>query len=155
MNNNTYKSDVEAKKEYKKRLISEGIYDSVEITSKPADITAEKNGQKYYFEIKMTQKNDTYFGAATFTEWYTAYKYPKYYKFVIARKIKDGEFEFTEISPENFEQYCTIPPMKVYFNYPIVTKSKKRKKVKTTLKLTENNFNKLNNLYEQLKTIKS
>lgn len=45
------KSDVKAKEAYIKFLLSQG-FDEAHVTARPADITAHKNGETYYFEIK-------------------------------------------------------------------------------------------------------
>ena len=62
------KSDVKAKEAYINFLLSHG-FDEANVTARPADITARKNGETYYFEIKKTSKEKLYFGAATLTEW--------------------------------------------------------------------------------------
>ena len=50
------KSDVKAKKEFVKLLKNRGFEASV--VSKPADISATKDGQTWYFEIKMTKRKN-------------------------------------------------------------------------------------------------
>ena len=147
------KSDVNAKHEYIKVLENKG-YENVHVSASPADITAEKDGETYYFEIKKTSREDTYFGAATFTEWEAAFNKPENYTFVVAQ-TNEGEdsFEFTELTPEEFMSYCTIPPMKVYFNYSFNgNKSKTTSKKSKSVKLTKENFMMLNNVYKSLKT---
>ena len=62
------KSDVKAKEAYVKVLAEEGFKD-IEIISTPTDISASKNGTKYFFELKFTNQTEKYFGAATLTEW--------------------------------------------------------------------------------------
>lgn len=116
MNKINKKSDVAAKKAYKKYL--EDIwFSNVYITANPADITAEKNGDTYYFEIKMTKQKNNYFGAATITERKEAIKNPDRFKFVIAKTDDDElQFEFLEFTPDEFLKYSTIPPFKIYFN---------------------------------------
>ena len=99
-------------------VLRQSGYERVEITASPADITAFSEGQRYYFEIKSTSKKDIYFGAATLTEWEAAIKYPDTYSFVVAR-IKDGRWEFINYTPDEFMEYSTIPPFKVYFNIPV------------------------------------
>src|SRR5437773_12401683 len=44
------------------------------ITGSPADITATKGGETFYFEVKFTRQGASYFGAATLTEWDAALK---------------------------------------------------------------------------------
>lgn len=150
MKNN--KSDVNAKLEYIKTLENKG-YENVHVTASPADITAEKDGKTYYFEIKMTMQKEKYFGAATFTEWEEAFNNPENYTFVIAKTNEsEDSFEFTELSPEEFMSYCTIPPMKVYFNYSLDgKKSKKTSKKSKSVKLTKENFMMLNSVFKSLK----
>jgi len=110
------KSDVKAKLAYKKYLEDIGFY-NVRITASPADITAEKDEKKYYFEIKMTKQSNSYFGAATMTEWKEAIRNPDTFRFVIAKTNEDEDnFEFIEFTPDEFLKYSTIPPFKVYFN---------------------------------------
>ena len=146
------KSDVKAKQAYVKELEDSG-YVNVHVTASPADITAEKNGETYYFEIKKTTREDTYFGAATFTEWEEAFKNPSNYAFVIAKTDEnEGSFDFKELTPAEFMSYCTIPPMKVYFNYDLLEKKNKRSSKKSkSVPLTEENFTKLNGVYKSLK----
>ena len=62
------KSDTLAKQTYINELLSQG-FDTAVVKAEPADIVATKNGETWYFEIKMTSRTDTYFGAATLTEW--------------------------------------------------------------------------------------
>jgi hypothetical protein len=79
------KSDIDAKETYKRQLESTGFYDSVEITQAPSDIVAIKGAQKFFFEIKKTETEQDYFGAATLTEWSQALKTPDHYFFVVAK----------------------------------------------------------------------
>ena len=60
------KSDKKAKDAYIVQLKSNG-YENVKVINSPVDISAEKNRETYYFEIKMTKKKTKYFGAATLT----------------------------------------------------------------------------------------
>lgn len=62
------KSDVPAKTAFIAELLSRG-YSNARVTKRPADITAEKDGETYFFEIKSTSAEKSYFGAATLTEW--------------------------------------------------------------------------------------
>ena len=62
MQNDNGKSDVKAKDAYKKHLESEG-YEDIKIISSPSDITATKNGDIYYFEIKKTSQRESYLEA--------------------------------------------------------------------------------------------
>lgn len=124
------KSDVKAKQAYKTELEENG-YTEVQITGSPTDIKAKKDGHQYYFEIKMTKQNDTYFGAATLTEWIQAFKTPNYFKFVIAKTNEDEDsFEFIEFSPFELMKHSTIPPFKIYFNVSLTGKTPKRNRRK-------------------------
>ncbi len=60
------RTDVPAKRAFLEKLKAEGY--EAEITSAPSDIIAEKDGETWYYEIKMTEKSDSCFGAATLTE---------------------------------------------------------------------------------------
>ncbi len=59
------KSDVNAKCAYVEFLKSKGF--DAAVTGSPADIRATLNGEDWYFEIKMTKREEVYFGAATLT----------------------------------------------------------------------------------------
>lgn len=83
--NSNKKSDVKAKAAYVEYLKSNG-YSNPKVIASPADITAEKNGNTWYFEIKKTSQEINYFGAATLTEWIQALKDPDHFRFVIARE---------------------------------------------------------------------
>jgi hypothetical protein len=116
------KSDIDAKEAYKRQLESTGIYDSVEITQAPSDIVAIKGSQKFFFEIKKTETEQAYFGAATLTEWSQALKTPEHYFFVVAKPNKNEQtnienpFVFKEFTPAQFMEFSTIPPFKIFFN---------------------------------------
>jgi hypothetical protein len=144
------KSDTKAKQAYKK-LLEENGYINVEIVASPSDIIAKKNGETYYFEIKMTKQADTYFGAATLTEWVQAFKTPNFFKFVIA-KTDDLEetFIFTEYSPKDFMEHSTIPPFKIYFNVSLTGKTPKRQR-RTAICLTEDTMKLLTELHEKIR----
>ena len=114
------KSDVAAKTAYISYLSRIG-YEDARIVSSPSDIVAYKDGQQWYFEIKMTTQTDSYFGAATQTEWEQAFKTPETFRFVVALKndaIIEG-YEFFEFTPAEFMQYSTVPPFKIFFNIDI------------------------------------
>ena len=93
-----YKSDVEVKQKFIEKLLNEG-FDTAEVKAKPADIVAQKGGVTWYYEIKLTDHTDQCFGAATLTEWEQALKTPEHYRFVIAIRHQDGEYEFREFTP--------------------------------------------------------
>jgi hypothetical protein len=144
------RTDVPAKTAFLKKLLSEGY--TAEIKAQPSDIIAEKDGETWYFEIKMTEKADSCFGAATLTEWEQAFKTPDHYRFVIAIKRADDTFTFREFTPAEFMQYSTIPPFKVYFNLDLQgDKSRKRRKKNGAVSLTEQNFQDMLALYKKFK----
>ena len=91
--NRNKKSDVKAKAEYVEYLKANG-YCNPKVIASPADITAEKNGDTWYFEIKKTSQENKYFGAATLTEWIQALKDPDHFRFVIARESNEEKFDF-------------------------------------------------------------
>ena len=117
MKGSNSKSDVKAKAAFVSNLEARG-FQNAKVISSPCDISAEKDGEQWYFEIKMTSHKDTYFGAATMTEWEQAFKTPERFRFVIAivDEAEDCGFKFIEMTPEEMMQYSTIPPFKVYFN---------------------------------------
>jgi hypothetical protein len=130
------KSDVNAKAAFSQELKARG-YSNVRVIASPADIRAELNGQEYLFEIKATTKAESYFGAATITEWEAALRSPNSFRFVIAQAVVNG-WVFREYTPEEFIQYSDIPPFKVYFKVPLSgparqPTTKKRKAVVATL----------------------
>lgn len=140
------KSDVNAKQAFANLLFKKGYID-IKIVSSPADIIAIKEGLKYYFEIKFTNKLNTYFGAATLTEWTAAMNNPNNFKFVIAHK-QSNSWKFIEYTPLEFMKFNTIPPFKTYFNISLDKRhSKKHGKLGKSIKLTEENLNKMSNLW--------
>lgn len=147
------KSDVLAKQAFIKELETRGF--QARVTGAPADITATRDGETWFYEIKMTHRTDRYFGAATMTEWKQALKDSAHYRFVVVKADEtDTVFEFKEYSVEEFMQYSTIPPFKVYFNVPVdgseVPLRKRGGETRAVL-LTKEGFNKLMACYESLK----
>ena len=144
------KSDVPAKEAYVKELNARGY--EARIASTPADIIAEKGGETWYYEIKMTGCNDRYFGAATLTEWGRAFKDPEHFRFVVAIADETYEhFEFREYTPAAFMEISTIPPFKVYFNIDLIGKPKKKSNRKRkSVPLTKENFLKMDECYSHL-----
>lgn len=147
------KSDVAAKRAFCNELRLNRGYQQAEVTASPADITAVKDGVTWYYEIKMTKRKDTYFGAATSTEWEQAFRDPEHYRFVIAiTDDEEKEFRYLEFTPSEFMKACTIPPFKIYFNVDLVSErpivSKHRYE---TVVLTEENFQVLNSAYKSLR----
>jgi hypothetical protein len=147
------KSDFEAKEALVKQLRSKGEYDSVEITSTPADITALRDSQRYYFEIKVTDKRDKYFGAATLTEWEAALTDADHFKFVIAFK-RDGNWSFHEYTPLEFMEYSYIPPFKIYFNVPLESeKTSASRKTLRAIRLTQGRLREMSEFFNKLRLI--
>ena len=144
------RTDVLAKAAYLEKLRSEGYI--AEIKAQPSDIIAEKDGETWYFEIKMTEKTDSCFGAATLTEWEQAFKTPDHYRFVIAIKGENDTFTFREFTPAEFMQYSTIPPFKVYFNLNLLGEtSRKRRKNNGAVTFSEDRFKDMLALYKKFK----
>ena len=144
------KSDKKAKDAYIVHLKSNG-FKNVEIINSPCDISAEKNEEIYYFEIKMTKKKVKYFGAATLTEWVQAFKTPNHFKFVIAKTDeKEENFEFMEFTPEEFMKHSTIPPFKIYFNINLEGDSKNELR-RSAIQLTEATMKLLSEFYNAIK----
>lgn len=144
------RTDVLAKQAFLEKLRSEGY--TAEVKAQPSDIIAEKDGETWYFEIKMTEKTDSCFGAATLTEWEQAFKTPDRYRFVIAIKGENDTFTFREFTPAEFVQYSTIPPFKVYFNFNLQGEtSRKRRKNNGAVTLTEDRFKDMLALYKKFK----
>lgn len=144
------KSDVKAKAEFVKVLEDRGF--EAMVVSSPADIMAVKDGQTWYYEIKMTKKTDNYFGAATLTEWKQAFADPEHFRFVVAKtNEEESEFEFIEYTPEEFMSFSTIPPFKVYFNINLDGKGRKARKAKKTNALTKENLAVMSECFEKIK----
>ena len=142
------KSDVPAKDAFLRLLESRNYYDSIKKTSSPADITAIKGGTKHYFEIKFTRQKETYFGAATLTEWVAAIKNPGCFWFVVALE-KDNKWKFIEFTPKEFMTYQTIPTFKTYFNIPL-NKMKERPKKLDSNSLDKNKILRMQRLHKEL-----
>lgn len=159
------RSDCKAKKLYAQYLKSQG-FTNVKIISSPADVSAFFKDEKWYFEIKYTNEDRRYFGAATETEWSQAYKDPDHFKFVVVQRIKDNSFRFAEFTPKQFEEYSTIPPFKVYFNIDldnisskwhdleendIVIEHEKCSKTHNSIKLNRDNFQRIKRAFGKKK----
>ena len=141
------KSDVKAKAEFVKCLQDRGFEASV--VSKPADIMATKDGQTWYFEIKMTKRRDVYFGAATLTEWEQAVADPEHFRFVVAKTDdEEKEFEFLEYTPEEFMNFSTVPPFKIFFN---ITFDGSVRTSKTATSLTHENLKIMSDCFDRIK----
>ena len=143
------KSDVKAKSEFIKLLQNKGF--EAKVVSSPADIMATKDGQPWYFEIKMTKRADVYFGAATLTEWKQAMTDPEHFRFVVAKTDEtESSFEFLDYTPAEFMEFSTIPPFKIFFSIDLENPSKKRKGTKAA-KLTKVNLDLMGECYEKIK----
>lgn len=145
------RSDKNAKEQYSRLLTQRGFV-NVKIIKEPADIVAEKHGEKYYFEIKKTAAQKNYFGAATLTEWRAAYNNPKRFFFVVCQE-SGTSFKFTEYTPEEFEKYSSIPPFKIFFNIELTNGEKvPTKRVrKTAISVDERKIRTLDKLFHELK----
>ena len=151
MKKNT-KSDTGAKGAFMRELLSRGF--DARITQSPADITATKDGQTWYFEIKMTRRTDTYFGAATLTEWSQALDDPDHFRFVVAvcKNDEGTDFDFIEYTPAEFMEFSTITPFKIFFNLDLTGKKRPENgKRSTAVKLTEDGLSQLQKCYTSLK----
>lgn len=151
------KSDVRAKQAYVARLKEMG-FENPAVCSTPADICSEKDGKKWYFEIKMTKRRDTYFGAATLTEWIQAVSDPEHFRFVIAQTTDNEEtFSFTEYTPAEFMEFSSIPPFKIFFNINLEKQDskgwneRKTKKKGKAIRLTSENIKLMSELFRTLK----
>lgn len=146
------KSDVEAKAAFKEQLLSEG-FERATVTRAPADITAVKNGQVFYFEIKYTARTESYFGAATLTEWEAAIENESQYFFVVASK-RNGQWLFHRYSPDEFMKFSTIPPFKVFFSVDISEDRDIRNRGETkSIRLTRERLNRMTVLYKELRKL--
>ena len=110
------RSDVAAKAAFAKELRRRG-YERVFVTKSPTDITAYLGTTRHYFEVKFTNRVETYFGAATLTEWEAALANEECFRFVVAKRA--GRWVFQEYTPEQFMKFSSIPPFKAYFNLPL------------------------------------
>ena len=146
------KSDVKSKRAFCDELIKRG-FDTAEVVSSPADIRATKDGVKWYFEIKMTKRNDVYFGAATETEWAQAFKDPEHFRFVVVETDENETYHrFLEFTPAQFMRGCTIPPFKVYFNVDMaLAQMKDKTQSPRATVFTEERFKRLHEAYKSLK----
>ena len=143
------KSDVKAKTEFVNSLRERGF--DATVVSSPADIKATRDGETWYFEIKMTRRADVYFGAATLTEWRQALVDPEHFRFVVARTDDAEEvFEFIEFTPEEFMEYSTVPPFKIFFSIDLENPWKMRGR-KTAVRLTKESFEVMDKCFEEIK----
>ena len=103
-----------------KSYLEEIGYEDVQIIHTPTDLKAMKDGVQHYIDVKMTSRQDKYFGAATITEWGCV----GILEFLVAQS-QDGtnnentKYNFFKFSAEEFASFSTIPPFKVYFTVPL------------------------------------
>ena len=143
------KSDIEAKKAFAQELEKENFQD-IKITSTPTDISASKDGNKYFFELKFTNQKDKYFGASTLTEWECAINNLDNFFFVICR-LEENKWIFNKFSPKEFIQYSTIPPFKIFFDVNLKNFDKKISDETSALKASFSNLEELVHFYKKLK----
>ena len=146
------KADTGAKGAFRRELLARGF--DARITQSPADITASKDGRNWYFEIKMTRRTDTYFGAATLTEWAQALADPDHFRFVVAvcRDDAGTDFDFIEYTPAEFMEFSTVPPFKIFFKVDLSGRKRKRSGKKSrAVPLTEGALARLQECFGALK----
>ena len=144
------KSDVNAKQAFRQELLRRG-YDTARITRAPADITATKGDDTFYFEIKFTKQSQKYFGAATLTEWEAAICFENRFFFVIAF-MRNGEWIFHEYTPSEFMEMSYVPPFKVFFNVEVMEeKSVSARETSRSVKLSRKRLTLMVDLFRQLR----
>jgi Holliday junction resolvase len=144
------KSDVRAKEAFIHHLLSSG-YSGARVISSPSDIIATKNNEEFYFEIKYTAQSSKYFGAATLTEWEAALEMKGNYRFVVALE-RDERWHFHEYTPEEFMNFSTIPPFKIFFNIPVDGgKAEHKNKSTKSIKLTEDRLVTLSKVFKEIR----
>jgi len=143
------KSDVMAKEAFVRKLESKGCY--AEIISQPVDIHAIIDGEDWFFEIKMTRKDNKIFGAATLTEWEKAFEVPERFRFVVAKEENNGENSYKCFTPEEFMDFSVVPPFKIYFNIKCKDKNYvKTNRRKETILFNEKCFDSMLQLYKKM-----
>jgi hypothetical protein len=144
------KSDVNAKQAFIEELLRRG-FDEARVTRSPADITARRGDETFYFEIKFTAQNNQYFGAATLTEWEAALRHEERFWFVVAAR-RDDEWIFHEYTPAEFMQFSYIPPFKIFFNVVVgMEKAVGAKQGGRRVQLTRKRIGEMVGLYEQFR----
>ena len=90
------KTDVNAKAAFVAQLKKEG-YENVKVVSIPCDITAEKDGKTWLFEIKINN-----LGEYSVNKMKESFKETENFSFVIATpdETQEGGFKFTQRSLE-------------------------------------------------------
>ncbi|MHC4562114.1 MAG: protein NO VEIN domain-containing protein [Planctomycetota bacterium] len=145
------KSDVDAKAAFAEELRGRG-FDSVKITAAPADITATRDGEVHYYEVKYTGKDKDYFGAATLTEWQAARDHEDRFTFVVAFKRND-HWVFHEYTPAEFMTLSNIPPFKIFFNIRVDgEKDVSSRRRSTSVALTWDRLHRMKELFDEFRS---
>jgi len=145
------KSDVNAKEAFIKELLRRGFAEA-RVTGRPADITARKGADVYYFEIKYTAQDSQYFGAATMTEWEAAMAHEDRYRFVVATR-RETIWTFHEYTPAEFMEFSYIPPFKIFFNVAIgKEKSTQARRGDKRVQLTRGRIELMAELFKRLRS---
>jgi hypothetical protein len=143
---------VAAKEAFCRQLVSDG-YSDVRIASTPADVIAERNGNRWLFEVKFTKAPDTCFGAATLTEWAAAADDPEHFRFVIAYQ-RDSEWRFDQYTPEQFMAFSSVPPFKVYFSVPLDGRAARdRSELSKRVHLTKARLRRMREQFDELRKL--
>jgi len=100
----------------------------------------------------MTRQKETYFVAATLTEWIEAMNQPDRYMFVIAQTDDGESFVFTEYTPHEFMEFSTVPPFKIFFNVNLNGKTKQPKR-RTAIRLTTEILKILAEVHDKIKRL--
>lgn len=120
------RSDVSQKKAFKEFLVKTiGIDENfITTTGNEADVVVlNKDGvPEKFFELKTSKKTEEnlskkgYFGAASLTEWYVAYKRPEdyYFVFIIGKARKN--YKYLIVKAKDLYSYATVPPFAIYIN---------------------------------------
>jgi hypothetical protein len=146
-------SDIDAKSAYIEFLLRERGFDEAKVTRSPADITARRGRDIFYFEIKFTSQPKQYFGAATLTEWQAALTHGEHYKFVVAAKRSSG-WIFHEYTPVEFMAFSYVLPFKVFFNIPVsAEKATSTSSGPRRVRLTKECLAQMVNLYSSLRNL--
>ena len=141
--------------ESSKKYLQELGYCEVEQINHPTDLRATMDGEVYWFEVKYTESDDWSFGAATSTEWECALENPDRFFFLIANKPGGEEHEESEwnhilVTPDEFIQYSTIPPFKIYFKFPLQGQIEIPER-RTAIQATGENLRMLIDLLEEMR----
>jgi hypothetical protein len=146
------RSDVDAKAAFCEKLLCEG-FASAKVVRAPSDIAASKDGVRWLFELKYTEKQDVCFGAATLTEWAAAAHDPDHFRFVIAYRQKDV-WRFDRYTPEEFMAFSSVPPFKIYFSVPLNDRAGRKRALRSRrIYLTKERLKLLTRHFEELRSL--